>query len=443
MKKIIRDEYGYPIHVFASNAIISSVDVPTKAAVSATRLDTIISIGGYRCAPWGISNDYPQIAEGIINKSTVLGAALRFKKDMILAQGIYVYKITGYADNGEPQRQVIFKPYVSNFMNSRMVRTYLECAIRDNLKFGTAFPALIPAKSGKKIIHIYAKNAFHCRYEIQNNGVIQNVIYCGSLPLTSSEVFAIPCLDPDNPEFDMQLRAVKGLIKEFIYPIKDNFSNSTYYGLPAWETARQAGWLDIAAKIPKFISSMYENQISPKYHIQIPYRLWERKFPASKFTDPDERMQLIEDYITKFEAELTSPEKARKTIVTMFELNEKGEAEEKITITPIDEKWTNENLITSAVANAEIFYAEGLNPDMAGMGMAGGGPYSSSSGGSNIREAYLIATAHAWTAQQRILDPLEAMLRYNGDIAEDEQIGFQKTILTTLDTGAGTAKVVS
>ena len=47
----------------------------------------------------------------------------------------------------------------------------------------------------------------------------------------------------------------------------------------------------------------------------------------------------------------------------------------------------------------------------------------------------------AWLDRQNILDPIETMLQFNG--IKDIQLRFRNTILTTLDTGSGTQKVIS
>ena len=57
------------------------------------------------------------------------------------------------------------------------------------------------------------------------------------------------------------------------------------------------------------------------------------------------------------------------------------------------------------------------------------------------RESFLVNVAMAWLDRQNILDPIEAMLQFNG--IKDIQLRFRNTVLTTLDTGSGTQKVIS
>ena len=58
-----------------------------------------------------------------------------------------------------------------------------------------------------------------------------------------------------------------------------------------------------------------------------------------------------------------------------------------------------------------------------------------------LRESFLVNVAMAWLDRQNILDPIEAMLQFNG--IKDIQLRFRNTVLTTLDTGSGTQKVIS
>jgi hypothetical protein len=115
--------------------------------------------------------------------------------------------------------------------------------------------------------------------------------------------------------------------------------------------------------------------------------------------------------------------------------------EEQWIIKPLENKLGNDqNLVTSAAANSEILFSLMINPNVLGAGMPGG-TYAGNQGGSNIREAFLVNIANAWLDRQNLLDPLEAFLQYNG--VKDVQLRFRNTILTTLDTGAGTTKKLS
>jgi hypothetical protein len=195
--------------------------------------------------------------------------------------------------------------------------------------------------------------------------------------------------------------------------------------------------------VPSFLKKAYTNQITWKWHIQIPYAFWDKQFPANQYATVDLRKAAIEEYMDDVENNLCGLDNADKPIFTFFEINPmNGKAEEKWIIEPLNNKLNNEqNLVTSAAANSEIMFAIMVNPNVMGAGMPGGA-YAGNSGGSNIREAYLVNVANAWLDRQTILDPIEIYHRYNGG-PENIEWRFRNTVLTTLDSGAGTTKTLS
>ena len=125
----------------------------------------------------------------------------------------------------------------------------------------------------------------------------------------------------------------------------------------------------------------------------------------------------------------------------MYSSNAQGKPEEQWVIESLDNKYKEgDKLVTSAAANSEILFSLMINPNVLGAGMPGG-TYAGNQGGSNIREAFLVNIANAWLDRQNILDPIEAILEFNG--VKDVQLRFRNTILTTLDSGAGTTKNLS
>jgi hypothetical protein len=449
MTDLVFNNDGIPLIGYGSRFFMSSTGGPLK--YQSTKVDpddeNVDTVDGHKIYSWGSDNNFPNTADEIIRKSTVLNSGLKYKLQMIMGQGIFPTRVSGYKDDGQEILQVITDQEIQKICRSRMVRNYLVKSVRDVLKFGPAFPEFIFDEKGKKIVGINVINARHCRYEEMKNGVIENVIVFGrwpDAPSQKTEYSIVPVLDAWDPFADLERRRFAGTLagKNVIYPMGEIFSNNDYYPFPDWYTAKEAGWIDISQKVPSFLKKIYENQISWKWHVKIPYAYWDKKYPKTEYKDVKQRMQLIQDDMDLFEETLTGEENAHKAIFTHFEVNSQGKPEEQWVIEPLDNKYKSEyQLIESAVADSNILFSINVNPTIMGAGLPGSGPYAGKTGGSDIRESFLVNVALAWLERQNALDPLECMLEFNG--IHDVELRFRNTVLTTLDAGKGTQKVVS
>jgi len=403
-------------------------------------------VGNIEIADWGTANRFPTDADVIINSVSVLNSGLKFIRNFTLGQGIFPVTVEGFDDNGNEVLKPVQDSKVHNFAKSRLVRRYLEKATRDYLKFGPAFVQLLPNADGSQIVGINTINAKYCRLSVANaSGTIEKCIVSGKWPdFPDSDHSVHDVLDEYDPEANLKRlkhgSKIKG--KSFVQVIRDSWSNNEYYSSPVWHSAYTAGWIDVAKKIPAFLKSAYLNQITWKWHVQIPYAFWDKKYPESMFKSTGEREDAINAFMDQVEDSLCGTANANKPIFTFFEINAQGRAEEQWIIKPLENKLNSEqDLISSAAANSEILFSLMINPNVLGAGMPGG-TYAGNQGGSNIREAFLVNIANAWLDRQNLLDPLETYTRFNG-APDNMEWRFRNTILTTLDTGAGTKKTLS
>jgi hypothetical protein len=454
MAEILYNRAGTPLMVSGKSYLGNTTGVPgeipkTMASPKPARADfDKVTIGGVELCCWGPSNDWPKKADDIIGKVGVLNTGLRFTRNFTLGQGIFPCCVTGYDSNGNEILEAPKDSSLAVFANSRIIRRYMEKALRDYLKLGIAFVQLLLNEEGDKIVGINTINSKYCRLSVANNlGVIEKCVVSGKWPDNPSdgEFTVYDVLDEYDPFADLQRRRWAGNTKSksFVLCIRDSWSNNEYYSSPLWYAAYLAGWVDIASMIPSFLKKAYVNQITWKWHIQIPYAFWDKQFPKTDFASIELRKSAIEDYMDSIENNLCGEAGADKPIFTFFEINpQNGRAEEQWIIKPLENKLSNEqNLVTSAAANSEIMFAMMVNPNVMGAGMPGGA-YAGNQGGSNIREAYLVNIANCWLDRQNILDPIEIYNRFNGG-AENIEWRFRNTVLTTLDSGSGTAKTLS
>lgn len=410
-----------------------------------TRHD-FIEVAGQRVLAWGKDNLFPCHASEIVRNTTVLNTGLRFLRNLTMGQGIFVCHVKGYNDKGDEILEPADDQAMQRFVGSRLVRRYMEKTLRDFLKVGLSAVQFVPNAAGNKVVGLNTINSHYFRFtEPLDTLGSQNCVISGSWDLSPSSYSILPLLSDYSPENHAELLRFMGKMKGgFVYPVRDSWSNDDIYGEPIWWPAYVAGWVDIAHMVPQYLKKAYKNQTTWKWHVQIPYSFWDKKFPTTEFEDIELRRQAIGKYMSSIEKNLLGAENAEKPIFTNYAVNEmNGRIEEEWKITPLSNKYSagQENLVTSAAANSEILFSLMVNPNVLGAGMPGGS-YAGNQGGSNIREAFLVNIANSWIDRQNILDPLQLYMQLNG-APEDLQLRFRNTILTTLDTGAGTSHQLS
>lgn len=410
-----------------------------------TRHD-FIEVAGQRVLSWGRDNLFPWHAAETVRNTTVLNTGLRFLRNLTMGQGIFACKVKGYNDKGDEILQPVEDSSYQRFVGSRMVRRYMEKTLRDFLKVGISAVHFVPNAAGNKIIGLNTINSQYFRFTEPLDALgSQNCVVSGSWDLSPSSYSILPLLSDYSPENHAELLSFMGKMKGgFVYPVRDSWSNDDIYGEPIWWPAYVAGWVDIAHMVPQYLKKAYKNQTTWKWHVQIPYSFWDKRFPLTEFKDANLRRQAIDKYMSSIEKNLLGAENAEKPIFTNYAVNEmNGRIEEEWKILPLSNKYSagQENLVTSAAANSEILFSLMVNPNVLGAGMPGGS-YAGNQGGSNIREAFLVNIANSWIDRQNILDPLQLYMQLNG-APDDLQLRFRNTILTTLDTGAGTSHQLS
>lgn len=394
---------------------------------------------GVKMLRWGIGNNTPQLYDDIIGSTSVLNTGLKFIRNFTLGQGVMACKVTGYKDNGDE----ILEPYgvaeVDRFLSSRMVREYMECVARDYFKFGSGAVQMIANTAGTKIVGLNALNAFYWRLSTQDNNARRWCITSGKFPdmVDKGEYKTYKCLLDYNPDGDLA-ELLKGKEESVVFVVRDSWSNKEIYSEPIWLSAYLAGWVDVAKEVPIFLKKIYANQASWKWHIQIPSEFWSKFFPVADYKSIEERQEAISAWVDSWEKNNLGSENAEKPIITEYSETIDGKPTGSWKIERLENGGSQtENLVTSAAANSEILFALMINPNVLGAGMPGK-TYGGSQGGSNIREGFLVNIANAWLDRQNFLDPLYIKLKQDG--YKDVAIRYRNTILTTLDTGAGTKK---
>lgn len=429
---------------------------------------------------WGEDNRFPQNIENQMAYCGVGKAGLDWKARALYGNGIVPGRITGVNDKDGSE---IFTPLsrdkekaIYNVIEQRsMFRFWLEY-LQDWTWYTNNFPEAIFSKDCSQITGWVHQESCDSRFkQMDDNGSFSSV-YLSKLWGASKDQYAkfdpkkivrglvenpievsqidkkflktLDCIDMYDSlnsakTIAAKLKGSKGL-KSAILPVNYPSVNKTYYQVPAWDGARLAGWVEIASKIPSVLKTLFAKAFRIRYHIEIPKNYFTDKYGAEKWAGMDDaakiaaRRKLLQE-MDKF---LSGDENAFKSFISFFDIAQQGKEEYgRIKITEVPDTSTlGKEMISQSAADIQILVAMGVNPTLFGAGTIGTGQQRS--GGSDIREAFLVYCAQLNLERQVLLEPLYLQRDFNG---WDSDIIFRvrDTVLTTLDTGAGTKKTLS
>lgn len=393
-------------------------------------------------SPWGADNLFPQNLISTVSKNTVAPPALAFKAKAMYGKGVKPVIVELNEDGTEKITQVK-DPAILDFFRVNKVQKLMREIISDFVWFNNAFPEIILNKRRDKIVRMYVNEAAECRWGKRNpnNGYIERCYVASTWPSPRvNELKSVPALDA----YDALDQLASGSAYKYVVPVSTPSPGKSYYQSAMWEGAFTNGWIEIANEIPQFKKAMFKNQMTIKYLIKIPYDYWENLFKQGGVTSADAKKSLMSEKLQEVNDFLTGTSNSGKAFVSHFGTDPMTKKElPGWQIEAIDDKFKDGKwLPDSAAANSEILFSMHVDPSIFGAGMPGG-VYSGSSGsGSDKRESFLITTALLQPERDAIVEPLNLIRDFN-KWDKRIQFRFEDVVLTTLDTGAGTKKVLS
>lgn len=368
-----------------------------------------------KVARWGDDNLFPQTVIRESSSNTIIPPTLGKKTELLYSGGIYTAMFQDVDDLGnEKVKPVYYQPF-EDFKRQTNFTRYLIESITDFYWFYNVFPELILSKDRSKIVGISTQEASYCRWQIQNpsNGLVEYCYINASWENFKSEgdkyTSVVPVLDP---YFDAigNLRDMGE--HKVIYPVSYPTPGKTYYQLAHWNGARSSGWLDVAQSIPKFKKYLFENQITLKYHIQIPSSFWEWKYPDWVSMPLKERKDKIDEELKRFEEVMTGTDGSFKSLFSSYIADQDGKEYGKWIVTELGTKNNSDLYIEdSAEASSHLLYALGVDPTLVGYSIGKG---MGAGSGSDKREAFNMYQNLCQLHRDIILEPLNFIRDYNG-----------------------------
>jgi hypothetical protein len=449
---------GFGISYYTDSAAqiidLGAAMAATAAAVPAKPIQPTIPpdlMNAYPWALWGKNNLLPQEMLHDIETTGILSAILDGKARLATCQGI-VPVIIGESGGQKIIEKVVLDAEINDFLelNNHFIQTY--GLIRDSLGFGRPLARIGLTKKGDKIATYQRDDITETRLQKKNaKGIIENVFYsaCWNLVRGADDkknLFSVPLLNPNNPTRDLQDKLKAGdKRREFAITVPSTAWGKQYYPAGSWIPAYK--WVKIAQSIPDLKAALFKNTMRVKYVVVIQEKFWENRFTAERWIkfnekEQEEARQKVYDEINEY---LAGGENAGKSLFVTGYRDREGRTWADIEIIPVEDTTKpGEYLPDSAAANSEIAIATNWNNAMSG-GNQKTGLYSENQGGSNIREASTLAVILAEKERQEVRAMMNFFKYFNGWNATYKNLDFviPGTILTTLDSGAGSKQIVN
>jgi len=392
---------------------------------------------------WGDGNSMPVEILKEIRADSSIEQIIRWKANIAVRRGLVAMQVTDHDDQGNEVLKYIKDAEIQEFYsNKRFKRWHLESFL-DLYSFQNAGSELILSKDRSKILQLVHQEVMYSRFEErQADGSIKNVVLSGDFPyITATNVAKVPLIDPYSYNNIADVRNGK----DFKYWYPTNFpsiGDNDLHQTPSWWGFVKSGWKDVRKMIPKAKVAMMKNRMLVLYMIEIPSTYWQTQNSNWSSLSKEEKMAIKKAKLDEMNEFLTDMENHGKGIITEFPVDDQGKAFHGWKITPIGDK-SKEGMYLDDFqeSTALMFYAFGVDPTLAGFASKEMG---SRSGGSDKREALLIYEETIQPERDLALEAALFVAEYNGWM--DKYPGFKlchtDKVLTTLDTGGGTKKVV-
>jgi hypothetical protein len=305
-----------------------------------------------------------------------------------------------------------------------------------------------------QVTGIRYRSAHTCRLERKDKNGRINFVYISSgfldprqLPSSATdkgedvlEMIALPALDPQSPLTDLErivreTRKANGSIRKrptrFILPIAYPSAGRPYYPVPAWQSIFSG---DIYEYLMTMISDRNKRRKNSNVIGRILYlnnEYMERLYFQNKADTPEAKLEVFSKLREQINSFLMDRDNTGKPLVAYTFLGSDGKTYDSWKIVEIEanNKQTAEaNQKELAEISSIVFFAFGLDSRLVGNSPGD----VASSGGTDLRERFLLKQVQMSPMQQLLLSPLYVIKDFN---RLDPHLEWEipRETLTTLD----------
>ena len=363
---------------------------------------------------WGDDNQFPQQVLDDLAKNSVACQALEKRTRVHFGRGIIAYREVKDA-MGITTREKVTDPAVVDFFRINRINYEWPRFIHSLEVFYNGWLEMITNKGKDYINRVFVKDPAYCRVSQMDPQTLKiATLYFSAqwnlLPnvdVNSKVVQLIPLWDPYKYDGNTYPDAKFAIQQSYV-----SFGKS-YYSLASWNGVRVNKWMEIASMVPAMKRAIMKNQVTIKYHVQIPDFYFEKKYPAAQYTVA-QRKKEIQNTIDELNDFLSDTDNSGKSFVSFSfwdQVQKKMMDGWKIDV--IDNKLTDgAYLPDSQAANSEVLFGIGIDPCMIGGSSVPGGKLGAGSG-SDKREAYWMLNADMGISRMKSLEPLYFIRDFN------------------------------
>lgn len=404
---------------------------------------------------WGQNNNLPLDTIERIYKNPVVASGIMFNVLSLYGQGIVYGRMVD--KNGKQEFvEETSNQEINQFFEENDINGYLLEQCTDMVTLFNPFPEIIFNQEEKrKIVNIFSKEAAFSRWEEMNpdTSVIEHHFYSAKWAKSidrNKDIVVTPVLDSRWPLRDLKIRM--GLLadpqtgktkdlKEFRYIIPLNFPTPgrSYYQKPYYFAIFESGWFDYACKIPEFKNALLDNQMVIKYHVELSDDYFPKIFAEEGITNDEDKKARVKKEYTNLNKFLSNQKNSGKSVISFVTHDPQGHEKRRMKITVLENKFKGGEYIDDSEEASNIMsYGMGVHPSLIGSSPG----KTKTINGTEARELWIIKQALMQPMRDRLLMPLNLIKAIN-NWPKDIVFKIPSVVLTTLDNGTGSQKVIS
>lgn len=385
---------------------------------------------------WGPNNRMPFEMAKIVKSSTVLAPAMKKMARLLYGDGVK-YEVFEKGPDGKHTWVEGNISEIDDWMEESDINTYFRNACYYHYHYENVFVGIQTNLLKNKVTRIWCEKSEQVRYSWQDdNGYIPLSYINANWELSNdvSKALKVPVLDATY-QLAKQIERTKG--SRFLLPLslEEASAGENFYTTPTWYSAVLSDWVKFAKSIPAFKSAMMENQITPKYHIEIDTRYWTFKY-GDEFSGFSEKKksEIIKAHIQEFNANMKGDKNAFNTLVTHI-IQDGDQTVNLWTVNTLDNKIkTGIYVEDSQEASSHLLYSLGCDA-----ALIGGGPGKGfgAGSGSDKNAAYNIFMMEAKPIHDQLLRPIIAASRLNGFSTPNRRVRWKvgRPMMVQMESG--------